>query len=637
MFDPFFKIIIKRLFLLLITYQLLRLAFYLANTPTFADVPPEQLAGAFLHGLRFDAAAILTLNIPFIFLSFAPAEYWHKARFQRLLKTLYFVVNVPFIFLNLIDTEYFKFIGRRSTNEVTTITSDIFDQASQLFQSYWYLPLILIILAVVLSLLYPNKFRYAPESWPRKVGQLIFLTFCVIILIRGGWQYKPIRVSTAFEQEPAILGNLTLNSTFTFIRSVNKTTLDRANYFKNQTELLQTLHFNPTKELQPEGTPVRDNVVIIILESFGSEYTGIENGGKGYTPFFDSLATQGLFFRENYANGRRSIEALPSILSGLPSLMDNPFMASAYQGNEIHGIGTILKPHGYYTSFYHGGANGTMSFDAFTKLVGFDHYYGLNEYPANRKEADYDGTWGIFDEPYLQYFAAQLSQQPQPFISGVFTLSAHHPYTIPKKYQNKFPKGKLKIHRPIAYSDLALRQFFKTAAQQPWYTNTLFVLTADHTLHVANKSYKNRLGYHKVPLLLFRPGKEFPNVDTHKITQHADIVPTLVDYLNIPTDKLLPFGNSVFNSTTPGQALIYIDGIYTLVRRDYVTEMRPDGSLHLLKYKTHGYTKVKNQPVALKKQYGRELQAYVQYFRNALLDNNLYFWLHPPKSGIKTN
>ena len=301
-------------------------------------------------------------------------------------------------------------------------------------------------------------------------------------------------------------------------------------------------------------------------------------------------------------------------------------MSSAYQGNEIYGIGSILKPHGYYTSFYHGGDNGTMSFDTFTKQVGFDHYFGLNEYPADRKETDYDGTWGIFDEPYLQYFAAQLSRQPQPFVSGVFTLSAHHPYTVPEKYKTKFPKGKLKIHQPIGYADFALRQFFKIAAQQPWYPNTIFVLTADHTLHVANKSYKNRLGYHKVQLLFLRPGKKLNQVDTRKITQHADILPTLIDYLNIPTDKLLPFGNSVFNAATPGRALIYSDDIYTLVRRDYITELGPDGSLRLLKYKTHGYTKIQEQPPALKKQYGRELQAYVQYFRNALLDNNLYYW-----------
>lgn len=632
MFDLFFKTLLKRLGLLLATYQLLRLAFYLANAATFADVPLARLALAFLHGLRFDLSAILTVNIPFLLLSFAPARYQRRAGYERLLRAVYFTVNLPFIFLNLVDTEYFKFIGRRSTNEATTITRDILDQAGSLLASYWYLMVAWVILLLTLWWLYPQPEPASPHP-RRRAGQFLLLAVAVVLFIRGGIQYKPIRVSVAFEQEPPVLGNLTVNSTFTFVRSLNKTTLVRAHYYQTPSELLAALRFDPKKSLQPSGPAVRANVVIIILESFASEYTGMENNGRGYTPFFDSLATRGLFCRENYANGRRSIEALPSILSGLPSLMENPLMASAYQGNEIYGLGTVLKPHGYATSFYHGGTNGTMSFNVFTKLAGFDRYYGLNEYPAARQEEDYDGSWGIFDEPYLQYVAQQLSRQQPPFLSVVFTLSAHHPYALPASYQNTFPAGELPIHQTIRYTDFALRQFFKTAAQMPWYPNTLFVLTADHTQHVYRKSYQNRLGQHKVPLLFFRPGQDLKAINDRKITQHADILPTIVDYLNLPTDKLLPFGKSILDSSSAGQALLYLDGIYSLVRRDYVTELHPDGQLRLLKYQTPGATPPPDEPTAGKNHSGRELQAHVQYFRNALLDNNLYFWLHPGRSA----
>jgi len=355
MLDPFLKILFKRLALLLITYQLLRLAFLIANFPTFNQIPAETLLRAFYHGLRFDFSALLLINIPFLFFSLAPTAILYRATFQRFLKILYFSINIPFILLNLVDTEYFKFIGRRSTNEVTTITRDIVAQATQLMQHYWYILVILFILVITLYQLYPTKFAFQVQAPRRKIWQVALLSLATILLIRGGIQYKPIRVSSAFDYEPPVLGNLVLNSTFTFTRSLNKRTIDRARYFTNRQELLQTIDFDPQKATQVQGEPVRDNVVILILESFSSEYTGIENGGKGYTPFFDSLATKGLFFRENYANGRRSIEALPSILSGLPSLMDNPFMASVYQGNEIYGIGSVLQPLGYHTSFYHGG------------------------------------------------------------------------------------------------------------------------------------------------------------------------------------------------------------------------------------------------------------------------------------------
>ena len=629
MFDPFIKIILKRLLLLVFIYQLLRVAFYIANSSTFTDIPANQTAVAFLQGLRFDCSAILVTNLLFIFFSLAPTQYLHQPKYQRFLKGLYFLINVPLILINLIDTEYFKFIGRRSTNEIATITGDILNQAGQLIQHYWYILLLVIFITLILYYLYPNKFRYQESTRRHRIWQIIGLTVGIVILIRGGFQYKPIRVTDAFIFEQPILGNLALNSTFTFFRSLNKTTFEKATYFTNQQELLQALNFNPQQGLQISGPPIRDNVVIIILESFGSEYTGIENNGKGYTPFFDSLATEGLFFRENYANGRRSIEALPSILSGLPSLMNNPFMASAYQGNQIYGIGNVLKPHGYYTSFYHGGANGTMSFDAFAKFVGFDHYYGLDEYPKEKVKTDFDGNWGIFDEPYLQYFVGQLTTQPQPFLTTVFTLSAHHPYTLPEKYRSKFPEGPLSIHKTIRYSDYALQKFFKTAAQQPWYSNTLFILTADHTHHNYLRSYRNRFGSHKVPLLLFHPGKDFKNIDPNKITQHADIMATIVDYLNVPTDMLLPFGHSVLDSTSSGKALLYSDNIYSLIHHDFITDLHPDGRITLLKYKTHGFTKLKNQPTAVENKYGRELKAHVQYFQNSLIENNLYYWLGP--------
>jgi phosphoglycerol transferase MdoB-like AlkP superfamily enzyme len=251
----------------------------------------------------------------------------------------------------------------------------------------------------------------------------------------------------------------------------------------------------------------------------------------------------------------------------------------------------------------------------------------LREYPKELLDTDFDGHWGILDEPYLQYFATELNKQQQPFLTTVFTLSSHQPYTVPAKYKGRFPKGELPIHESIGYADFALRQFFKTASKQPWYKNTLFILTADHTQESANPAYQNELGNFKVPLLLFHPTRKLLKPQAGRITQQADIPATIADYLNISTDQLLPFSRSVLDTTQTGRALFYTNENYLLVQPDLVTKLGGLDSEEFYKYQTH-------QPLPAdaihkperKKEAAKEAKALVQYYRNGLIHNNLYYW-----------
>nr|WP_185283070.1 LTA synthase family protein [Hymenobacter sp. NBH84] len=336
---------------------------------------------------------------------------------------------------------------------------------------------------------------------------------------------------------------------------------------------------------------------------------------------------KGCFFREHYANGRRSIEALPATLAGLPSLLESPFITSNFQTDELHGLGEILTRQGYSTSMYHGAQNGTMGFNTFAGAAGMQRYLGLEEYPNATQSLDFDGHWGIFDEPYLQYFARQLGQQQQPFFSLLFTLSSHEPFGLPAGYEKRFPKGTQPIHRTIAYTDFALRQFFKAAARQPWYQNTLFILLADHTSQSDQRGYQNTLGAYKTPLLLFHPGHALPPADTHRITQQADVPATVLDYLHRGAGvPLLPFGYSVFDQGTSGRAVFLSGGSYFLVHTDFVTELTADNQVRLYPYRTHFIpaTPLPNPDPQKLRQYGDELKACVQFYVNGLVDNTMY-------------
>ena len=463
----------------------------------------------------------------------------------------------------------------------------------------------------------------SPASlWLWALNLLLIVPLSVVIF-RGGLQWRPISPAQAMVLHDSALAQLALNSSFTVLKSYKKNSLVRRHYFNGRDELLQYLQplVGGGERLIPEQSG-RDNIVILILESFSAEYWGAGHGGDRYTPFLDSLARESLFFQRHYANGRASIEVMPSVLAGLPSLMDEPFMESVYQSNEILGLGTVLANHGYTTSFFHGGKNGTMRFDVFMHLAGMRHYAGLNEYPHPE---DYDGNWGIYDEPFLQFVAAELGKQKPPFATAIFTVSSHHPYPIPAKYRGRFKKGTLPIHESIGYTDYAVEQFFAAARQQPWYTNTLFIITADHTQKLETPEYLNALGHYRVPLMVFHPLRKFPNVDTTRVVQQADIFPSILDYLQIKPERRLLFGRSIFRSGD-GRAFLHVNGHYWLVRGQQALEFVPGadgGNFYDLAQDPQLKSPIAGQ-VERRLALENEAKALVQYYNNGMLDNDLY-------------
>ena len=631
--SPAIRLLLRRFALLMAAYTLLRLGFYLFNLATFRGIGAGAVLGAFGHGLRFDASALLWLNLPLVLLSLlVPVR---ARRGQQVLRGLFVALNVPGLLLNVIDWEYFKFIGRRLSNEWSTIGDDIARQAGQIGAHYWYLAVPLLGLIYLLWRLCPMprpaELAAGPgrHPWPRRGLEFALTTGLVVLGLRGGGQLKPLRPGAAFEQQPAVLGHLVLNSTFTVLKSFDEVPVERVAFFPAATALRPALGAGALPVRPAPAAPA--NVVLLLLESFGSEYTGVENGGQGgYTPFFDSLAgvPEARLLRENYANGRRSIEALPAVFAGLPSLLEEPFITSSFQTAELHGLGEMLARHGYATAMYHGGVNGTMGFDMFSGIAGMQRYYGLNEYPGGTNSPDYDGHWGIADAPYLQYFSRQLSATRQPFLAAAFTLSSHDPFTVPAQYKGRFPAGTLPIHPTIGYADLALREFFKAARTQPWYANTLFILTADHTSQTDRPGYQNPLGYHKTPLLFFRAGPGLPPVAPRRISQQADLPASVLDVLGLREEQkfLLPFGASVFDSMGTGRAVFRDGESYYLVHADFVTELTNTNQVRLYPYQTHFIppTPVANPDPVLLNKYGTELRTIVQFYVNGLLDNKLY-------------
>jgi uncharacterized sulfatase len=619
------KLLSLRLGLLLLLYSVLRAFFLIFNLRAFNQAPATEIFDAFVVGLRFDIAAICVINAAFIFFSLFPGPFWEKRWYQRALKLLFFATNVPFLIMNVVDVEYFEFTGQRSTFSLFDMRADIPAQLGQLTYHYWYLVAAGLLLISASYYFFPDQAATAAPArakttarWARDVLMMVAIVPLIVVGARGGLQGKVLSTVQADVFDGMNVSHLALNSTFTLIHSrpgCDARTLPKLSFFPSEQELQKQF---PAPSLPSrQRNERRDNVVIIIVESLSAQYTGMGNPSRGFTPFLDELGQKrGILFKNHFSDARRSIDALPSILAGLPHLRDETFYC--VQQKHLTGIGSVLKERGYTTSFFHGGKNGTMYFDAFSQRMGFDRYYGLNEYP---KPADSDGIWGIYDEPFLQFMAQQLTRYKEPFASVAFTLSSHNPYKIPPQYEGVFPKGDLPILESVGYMDHALKKFFETAEKMPWYKNTLFVITGDHTAS-PRTTYSRLLEAYRVPLIIFHPGEELPKVNPDKIVQHVDIAPTILDFLGMPTDRMLPFGHSIFDSAYDGLAYSQLNGNYWIAEKKYYLEYRLDGSSKLFDL-AHLESPVTDKP-EVKARLEKKLKAYLQRFNNGLVEDKLY-------------
>lgn len=606
----------------LLFFTICRLVFWALNHNYFSDVSPL----AFVYGLRFDIAAIIIYFAAFIFFYLVPLPFRHHKLYQGWLKFLFHLALIPTLAVNLLDAEYFKFTLKRSTADffqLISLGSDFQTLLPTFIKDYWYLIAVWIILVIAGERQYRKITipQAKPNSWLTYGGSLLILTLLVgasVIGARGGLQLRPLKMINAGEYVESRHIPLVINTPFAIVNTLGKEPLRELHFYE---EAEQERIYSPIVRLNNATDKPQKNVVLIILESFSREFIGSLNNNEGYTPFLDSLIGQSLTFEYCFANGKKSIESLPSIMAGLPSLMDNPYISSPYSANRVQGLAAVLREAGYQTTFYHGGTNGTMGFDIFAQTAGFESYYGRSEY---NNEADFDGNWGIFDEPFLQHCAQQMNTTKPPFFSSIFTLSSHHPFTVPDQHVERFTEGTYPIHKTIEYADYSLQRFFKTASQMPWFNNTLFVLTADHTANSANPRYFTAVGSYAIPLIFFDPSGELTGQET-VIAQQTDIMPSILDYVGASGDYVC-FGQNLFSENAhPGSAISYLNGIYQLIEGPFVLQF--DGSEVSALYNWQEDPLLKNdlqqQQQRKAQSMSRKVKAMIQAYNNRMIRNQL--------------
>ena len=622
--------VLWNLLLVYVVYQIARLEYYLENTDYLT-----YSFKAWRGGLLFDTSAIIYTNALYILLMLLPFK---QSGYQQCCKWLYLIINGVALAINLADSVYFQYTMRRTTTTVFSEFSNEGNLGSIIgteFIHHWYLVLLFMGVMWLLWRLYATpKKRHALN-----LASLILIVPLCVAGIRGGFTtaVRPITISNAnqYTQRPTDAA-LVLNTPFSLIRTIGKNVFTVPAYFENEADMeavYSPVHhpisprLSRDSRISSDSSFTRKNIVVLIVESFGREYIGALNkdleGGKykGYTPYVDSLISKSTTFRYSFCNGRKSIDGMPSILSSIPMFVE-PFILTPASMNDYTGLAGLLAKEGYETAFFHGAQNGSMGFEAFARKTGFQKYFGRTEYEAAHSTDDYDGTWAIWDEPFLQYYANEMSKMHEPFMTAVFTASSHHPFVVPEQYQKIFPEEGLEIHKCIRYTDMAIGRFFETASRQPWFNNTIFVLTSDHTNMSDHAEYQSDLGGFCSPIIIFDPSQPEGKTED-KIAQQIDILPTILGMLGYSKDYLA-FGIDVLN--TPAEdtwAVNYLNGIYQYVKYGYVLQF--DGQQtkavyrlddRLMKNNLKGKTDVETKME-------RELKAIIQQYMERMKHNRL--------------
>ena len=588
-------LLVWRIVLLYAVLMLCRTAFYLYNAAvlgplTWAEAWP-LLAGA----LKFDTASVVYADGVFILLSLLPLPLRERRWYRAVLFWYYVAVNaVLVVATNLADTVYFRYTQKRFTADEIFFADN--DNSLQLIGKFmaenWYLVLLWIALTALLAWGYRRRVREESifsRGWAYYIGNTVIFAAAAGLSVagmRGGMtrMTRPITLSNAtLYTADSGKANLILSNPFCILRTIGSA--GSVKYKK---------HFAP-EELARRFTPVHQpadnaavklagrNVVVFIMESMSAEHSAYlcpevyaDREVKGFTPFLDSLMQNGLVFKRMYANGTRSIQAMPSVLGSIPSFR-TPFVLMPQSLGESRQLPAMLADKGYATLFFCGSEHGSMGFGAYARSAGVERLVSREDYEARHGTGDFDGYWGIWDEPFLQFMGEELAATPEPFFATLFTLSSHHPFVVPEQYAATLPDGYTRIHKGVAYDDQAFRRFFHRFGGEEWFRRTIFVFVADHVSSekFAEKTRSYPGNMHIVGFIHTPDGALQGEV--REVTQQLDIMPTVLG-LTGNTEPYFAFGRDVLNEPQRPRWSVSYDGKFRALTDDGAVVLDDSGS-----------------------------------------------------------
>jgi phosphoglycerol transferase MdoB-like AlkP superfamily enzyme len=527
-----------------------RAVFLLTYMDFFSDLEFSQVLFAFVDGARFDLSIALTFAaFPLLFIAFPSRLAGRKwVRFWTFVILLLSLIYAAVLAGDII---YFDYVKRHISNELLLVVDDIGFLKDMLLGEYLYLiPLFLIALYFLNSL--SKRVVGTIDYEQRSITKFILLFLLLFIAVRGTFSDKPINVIDAFNSGNAKQGNLTLNGCFTAYHYTRKSGKFSVKQYYSNEELEAILNVadrpNPEYPYEKEAKPggKQRNVVFILMESWSAKYIdAVSHGGYGVTPNFDALAKEGRLFTNFFASGQRSIQGIQATLTSIPPFTGLPSIGRGLEVYNISKVADMANRSGYETLFVQSSKRRSFRIDAIADALGFEQFYGMEDIPMKLAYKDQTASKFGWDYETYMFLKSKLDTLKEPFFSYMFTGTTHVPYAdLPDRF-HKYPhesNGEKGFLNTLYYSDWSLGEFMKAAKTAPWYNNTVFIFTADHTLSVSRGD--TMLDRFHIPLLIYIPGEK-GHLDT-RTASHLDLMPTIVDMIGYE-GPYSAFGSTLLN------------------------------------------------------------------------------------------
>ena len=541
--------LIKLYCLLLVLFSFLRICFIIYHLSSVISIDITNVSLTFIIGLLFDSVVVSSTILLIIFLTYI-LQFVFKGLIYNI---FYFVTNVLigfFLFINIIDIFYFNQYGTRINSLIFEATQETNTIIITIWKIYPVIKIILffIVVYIIFNWLHKKIFKKFLKSvvinsnlsikW--LIASLIF--FASLSFLYYG---PPLWTISEFSSS-SVLNQASMNGVYCLIKSfhqkiIYKTDLPSYNYFEkeiafqivkknivnnNDSLIKNDFIFLRQFKQNSDSNFAKKNIVIIIMESFGSKYIGCLNNGVGFSQSFDSISKNGILFTNFIANGPRTQNGVISTISGFPSILGVNIQRrkGLY---EFQTLGNILLSKGYNTNFIHNGRASYDDLDKFMRQGGFLNQIDVKDF----KTWQMKNEWGVSDEDLyekaLQYIWANNNV---PTLSVILTMTNHAPYELPVEFKmhhseiNKMSEQQAAFY----YSDYALGKFIRKCSKNKNYMNTVFYILADHSDNFGLNC--DEVNIFRIPLLILNSKQNCGRIN--KVASQCDLPSTILSELN---------------------------------------------------------------------------------------------------------
>jgi len=524
-----------------------------------ADVPVSaaHLAQVFLVGLGFDLAAASYLLVPMVLYLALMPDRLARSRVQRyLFRALFAAAAYVLALVALSEWVFWDEFGTRFNFIAVDYLVYTHEVLGNIWESYPVGKLLALLCVPVALATWSLRHLIdrgwsAPAPWTGRLAvacTYLLLPFAVFAMVSS--EQKDWSDNTQANE-------LAGNGIYQFFAANRNNTLDyekfyatlpRNEAFERVRELLGgsggpvASPYRLTRHVHGSPSPSRLNVVLISVESLGSEFIGALGNRDGITPELDRLTPESLFFTQIYATGNRTVRGLEALSLSIPPTPGQSIVKRP--GNEdLFSLGALLDDQGYGAKFVYGGYG---YFDNMGYFFSHNEYEVVDRSALARGEIHYENIWGVADEDLYTLALREADRSAaggEPFFLHVMTTSNHRPYT--------YPEGRIDIpsgtgrNGAVKYTDHAIGKFLREARGKPWFDDTIFVITADHGASARGTS-DIPVDRYRIPLWIYAPKHVAPGrVD--RLASQIDIGPTVLGLLGVDHETKF-FGRDILSA-----------------------------------------------------------------------------------------